>query len=111
MEITKEHIKWANETLEGTNEAEFLGQAARRAIDNSGIWRAVGTYLLGLAIQQDLLDPDNYDWKADTFFVRPKPNIVLDQTNRDIIGRFASAFLDFVQRDSQYNNKTKQLVS
>lgn len=98
MDITKKHIDWAYETLDGVNEAHNLGDAARRALDNNGFWNCVGFYLLGVAIQQDLIDPDNYDWKADTFVVTARD---VREIGSHAVNQFVSSCLQLVKRPEE----------
>lgn len=98
MDITKKHINWAYETLEGVNEAHNLGDVARRSLDNNGFWNCVGFYLLGLAIQQDLIDPDHYDWKEDTFIVHAKS---VKEAGAHAISQFVASYLQLVKRPEE----------
>lgn len=95
MNITKQHIDWVYTTLEGVNEAHNLGEAARQAVDNQGFWNAVGFYLLGVAIQGDFVDPDNYHWKDDTFVVQA---INAEEAGAHAMGQFVSSYLKLEKR-------------
>lgn len=105
MELTKEHRDWIYRTAEGQFEANALGNAARKALDNSDFWGAVGSYLLALAIYNDLVDPSKYNLFDDTYAVLAREAKDIDSK---ITGQFIEAFFYLREREP---DKKKERVS
>lgn len=105
MELTKEHRDWIFHTVEGQFEANALGNAARRALDNTDFWGAVGSYLLALAIYNDLVDPSKYNMFEDTY-------VVLTREAKDIDYKITNQFIEaFFYLREREPDKTKERVS
>lgn len=105
MEFTKEHHDWIFHTAEGQLEVHTLGDAARRALDNTDFWGAVGSYLLALAISSDLVDPSKYDLFEDTYVVRVREAKDIDSK---LARQFAEALFCLREREP---DKKKERVS
>lgn len=93
----KKTLDFMNNTAEGRLEIACCAAAAKKALymDDS-LWDNVGRYFLAVAIDNGLVDIDNYDLNGDNFIIGPHlfstEEEPADEETRNLLCKFCQRF-------------------